>query len=59
MNLQEINQMYEQTNKDMPREEFVKRLQAATSSTGMQRDAMKIVAMNRKKQIIDEVVRSN
>lgn len=47
MPLQEIHQMYNQTNKDMPRHEFVKEIQRLTSPTGMQRDLGRIMMRKR------------
>ncbi len=47
--LHEINKMYDEIeNKDMPRQEFVKRMQALTSQAGVDRDLGKILAAKRK-----------
>jgi len=47
MDLREINQMYNQTNKDMPRHEFVKKVQDLTNPTEVQKDLGRIMAAKR------------
>lgn len=60
MPLQEIHQMYNQTNKDMPRHEFIKEVQRLTSQSGVQRDLGKIMAMKQtaavRKREIDRAI---
>jgi len=61
MNLQEINAIYNGLEtKDMPRQEFVKKVQNLTDPAGMQRDLGVIMGMKQtamvKKQEIDRAV---
>lgn len=64
VNLQEINQVYNQTNGDMSRDEFVKEMQRMTSPAEAQKDLGKIVAGKqtaaitaaREKQRIDRAI---
>lgn len=67
MNPREINEIYNGFEiKDMSRQEFVKRMQAATSVSGMQQDLGRIVARKqtqtimaaREKQRIDEAMKN-
>ena len=60
---QEINQIYDQfEKKDMPRHEFVKKVQELTSQTGVQRDLDKIMSTKQaeaiQKQRIDRAVQN-
>lgn len=52
MNLQEINQLYNETNKDMSRQEFVKEVQQLTDSRRMQSDLQKITAIKQTRSIM-------
>lgn len=45
MNTREIHKMYDQTNKDMPRHEFVKQVQDLTDPVKAQQDVMQIMGM--------------
>lgn len=61
MNLQEINKIYDGfEKKDMPRQEFVKRVQDLTSQAGVNRDLGKIMAAKQteaiQKQKIDRAI---
>ena len=64
LSIQEINQTYDQTNKDMPRQAFIKKMQDLMSQAGVQRDLEKIVAQEqaaaitaaRERQKIDRAI---
>ena len=63
MNLQEINQIYnELETKDMPRQEFVKKVQELTGQAGVQRDLGKIIGMKQsaamRKQRVDRAMQN-
>lgn len=64
MNLQEIHQIYNGFEvKDMPRHEFVKKMQQLTNPAGMQQDLGRIMAGKQtvaiKKQEIDRVIEND
>lgn len=68
MNLQEINQIYNGFEiKDMPRNEFVKKVQELTSQSGVQRDLGVImstkqtqaITVAREKQKIDRAIEND
>lgn len=62
MNLQEIHQIYNQTNKDMSRQEFVKEFQRLINPAEVQKDLGKIMARKRiearERQEIDRAVKN-
>lgn len=60
LSIQEINHMYNQTNKDMPRHEFIKEMQRLTNQSETNKDLQKIMMRkrmaSRERQKIDRAV---